>query len=150
MLAEHGVGGRCAVTAVTAQTDRHVAAVRFVPAEVITKQIECALQTGVKAIKIGMLGTPEIVGAVTSALAEVTLPIVIDPVLLSSSGHPLLDPAGREMLLTNLAPRAARLTPSSSREVCGPLGVLLGRCMAAGQRCELILRILADDSAILL
>ena len=112
VLGEFGVRGRCAITAVTAQTDERVAAVHLVPADVIARQIECALQAGVQAIKIGMLGTAEIVSAVARALAEVSLPIVIDPVLLSSSGHPLLDPAGREALLTLLAPRAALLTPN--------------------------------------
>lgn len=118
VLAERGVRGRCAITAVTAQTDERVAAVHLIPAEVIVRQIECALQAGVQAVKIGMLGTAEIVHAVARALAEVSLPIVIDPVLLSSSGHPLLDPAGREALRTLLAPRAALLTPNLPEAQC--------------------------------
>ncbi len=92
------------------------------PADMVTTQIECALQDGVDAIKIGMLGTAATVRAVSAALLDVTLPIVIDPVLMSSSGALLLDGEGQDELMRLLAPRCALLTPNlmeAHRLLCG-------------------------------
>ncbi len=97
-----------ALTAVTAQTDRRVAAVHPVPPGVVRAQIAAAGTVG--AVKLGMLCDRDIVLAVADALPDA--PLVLDPVLRSSSGHALLDPEGAEALLTRLLPRTTLLTPN--------------------------------------
>ena len=97
-----------AVTAVTAQTDGGVRAVQLLAPEVVAEQIRCA--GPVDAIKIGMLGTAAIVDAVARALPPA--PLVVDPVLASSSGHALLDTEGRHRLISDLLPRTSLLTPN--------------------------------------
>jgi hydroxymethylpyrimidine/phosphomethylpyrimidine kinase len=112
----------CAVTAVTAQSDRAVTAVHHVPAEVVRAQIMAAFATRrVDAIKIGMLGTRATVEAVADALAGQGLPVVIDPVLVSSSGGVLLDQDGRTALIESLFPTATLVTPNVP-EVAALLG----------------------------
>jgi hydroxymethylpyrimidine/phosphomethylpyrimidine kinase len=101
------------VTAVTAQTDARVSAVHVVPAELVRAQMAAGFSTQtVHAIKTGMLATRAIVLAVAAALPAAAPPIVVDPVLCSSSGEQLLDSAGREALCTALLPRTSLLTPN--------------------------------------
>lgn len=108
-----GVYAQTAVTAVTAQNTRGVRAIHWISPDMVRGQIEAALHDiGAEAIKIGMLGSAAIVGAVADALEQVDLPIVLDPVLLSTSGAALLDAAGVAVLKTRLLPRATLLTPN--------------------------------------
>lgn len=113
-LTRFGVEALCAVTAVTAQTDREVSAIELLPAAVVQAQISAALATGrAAAVKIGMLGDREIVAAVAQALPpRERLPLVLDPVLAASSGGSLLDAAGRAALTALLLPRTTLLTPN--------------------------------------
>lgn len=99
---------RVAVTAVTAQNDHAVSAVHVMPADVVVDQIEMAGSVG--AVKIGMLATAAIVEAVATALPRA--PCVLDPVLMSSSGHMLLDDLGLSALLERLLPKVDLLTPN--------------------------------------
>ena len=127
VLNDLGVYALCVVTAVTAQSDRAVTAVHHLPPEVIRAQIRAALDTRpVNAVKIGMLGTQATVEAVAEALAETHtplpgraktlslrgVPLVIDPVLVSSSGGILLDEGGRAALTGALFPTATLVTPN--------------------------------------
>lgn len=97
------------VTAVTAQTDRAVTGLQLVTPDMVAAQIAAALsQSKVKAVKIGMLGTPEIALAAAMALETSTLPVVLDPVLVSSSGKALMS----GMLPSPLIRRADLLTPN--------------------------------------
>jgi len=113
-LARCGAQVLCAVTAVTVQSDSRVTAVHPVPPDTVRAQIEAALATGrVGAIKIGMLATRAIALTVAACLPpREQVPIVLDPVLASSSGAALLDAAGREALRDNLVPRATLVTPN--------------------------------------
>jgi hydroxymethylpyrimidine/phosphomethylpyrimidine kinase len=123
----------CVVTAVTAQSDTHLAAVHVVPARLVRAQITAALATRrVDAIKIGMLATRATVLAVAAALPVTAPPVVLDPVLASSSGGELLDSAGRSALCAALLPRATLLTPNIP-EAAALLGT--GR---AGSEAELL------------
>lgn len=114
VLSRLGVEAMCAVTAVTAQSDRRVASVHPVPPEVIRAQIECAIETRAPdAIKIGMLADRATVEAVSASLpGHPFAPLVLDPVLAASSGGILLDEAGRAALVTELLPRASIVTPN--------------------------------------
>lgn len=114
VLAHFGCDALCAVTAVTAQTDAQVAAIHVVPAHVVSAQIGSAfVGRRVGAIKIGMLATAATVQAVTQSLPPRSIvPLVLDPVLASSSGAALLDGPGRDALRAQLLPRATLLTPN--------------------------------------
>ena len=113
-LARFGTQVLCAVTAVTVQSDSRVSAVHPLPPQLVRAQIEAALATGrVGAIKIGMLGTGAVALAVAACLPpRERVPLVLDPVLASSSGAALLDAGGREALRDNLVPRATLVTPN--------------------------------------
>jgi hydroxymethylpyrimidine/phosphomethylpyrimidine kinase len=126
-LARLGARALCVVTAVTAQSDTRVTAVHVVPAEVVRAQIAAAFATArVEAIKIGMLATAATVRAVAAALPPRVPPLVLDPVLASSSGGELLDDGGRAALRTTLLPRTTLLTPNIPEAAvllgarCGP------------------------------
>lgn len=123
VLADSGCEALCAVTAVTAQTHGQVVGVHHVPPQVVRAQIRAAFDTTtVAAIKIGMLGTRATVSAVADSLAHTgTIPIVLDTVLLSSSGGVLLDEEGRAEMRTRLFPLATLLTPNipEAATLCG-------------------------------
>jgi hydroxymethylpyrimidine/phosphomethylpyrimidine kinase len=136
-LTEFSVDALCVVTAVTAQSDRRVTAIHHVPPEIIRAQVLAALATRrVGAIKIGMLGTRATVDAVAESLAAAlreraaaeTIPLVIDPVLVSSSGGVLLEETGRAELLQKLLPLATLVTPNVPE-----VAALLGEPVAAGE-----------------
>ena len=127
VLGDFSVDALCVVTAVTAQSDQKVTGIHHVPPEIVRAQLTAALATRpVGAIKIGMLGTSATVEAVAEALPTSDVPIVLDPVLVSSSGGVLLDDAGRMALIRLLLPRATLVTPNVP-EVAALLGETLAR-----------------------
>jgi hydroxymethylpyrimidine/phosphomethylpyrimidine kinase len=114
VLADFSADALCVITAVTVQSDSRLTGVHHIPPEVIRAQVAAAFEARrIDAIKIGMLGTRATVDAVVDSLAHsVSLPIVLDPVLVSSSGGVLLDAGGRDAMRRNLFPRAALVTPN--------------------------------------
>jgi len=114
VLAERGVRASLAVTAVTAQTHERVVAVEPMPPALVMAQMEAALEAGpVGAIKIGMLATGGAVEAVASVLRKHTdIPVVLDPVLVSSSGGRLLERDGVAVLKQDLLPLCRLVTPN--------------------------------------
>jgi hydroxymethylpyrimidine/phosphomethylpyrimidine kinase len=109
----HGVYAQTAITAVTVQDTHKVYSVNPVSPDIVRAQIDAALNDiGADAIKIGMLGNAAIAAAVADALEGNDIPLVLDTVILSSSGAPLLDDAGIAILKTRLIPRAALVTPN--------------------------------------
>jgi hydroxymethylpyrimidine/phosphomethylpyrimidine kinase len=101
------------VTAVTAQDTEGVHAVTPVPPDMVRAQIGAALgDIGADAVKIGMLANAEVAAAVVDALANFSAPMVLDPVLLSTSGTPLLAGDGIGILKSRLLPRAFLITPN--------------------------------------
>jgi hydroxymethylpyrimidine kinase/phosphomethylpyrimidine kinase len=110
----HGVWGCLAVTAVTAQNTVTVQATEVLPAWLIRAQMEAVVaDIGVGATKTGMLGGAEVVSAVAQAARDLELgPLVVDPVVLSSTGIPLLDGAGLDALRSQLLPLASLVTPN--------------------------------------
>ena len=123
VLADCDCEALCAICAVTAQTHGHVVSVHHVPPEIVRTQIRAALDsTAVAAIKIGMLGTSATVSAVADSLSRIgKTPVVLDPVLLSSSGGVLLDDEGRVEMRARLFPLATLLTPNipEAATLCG-------------------------------
>lgn len=114
-----GVYGASIITAVTAQNTRAVTAVHGIPPEVIAAQIEAVLtDLDVRAIKIGMLATPEIIETVARGLSDYSGPIVLDPVMIAKSGDALLARDAIRTLRDVLLPRATVLTPNLPEAAC--------------------------------
>ncbi|MGO2004284.1 bifunctional hydroxymethylpyrimidine kinase/phosphomethylpyrimidine kinase [Arthrobacter rhombi] len=121
-IAACGGYGMAAITALTAQNTRGVTAVHTPPAGFLTQQLETvSADVRIDAVKIGMLATAEVIEATTSWLG--TRPgtaVVVDPVLISTSGDRLLE-RDAEAALRRLLPLADVLTPNIAE-----LAVLLG------------------------
>ncbi|HEY6926365.1 MAG TPA: hydroxymethylpyrimidine/phosphomethylpyrimidine kinase [Steroidobacteraceae bacterium] len=181
VLSDFAVDALCVATAVTAQSDKRVLAIHYVPPEIIRTQLMAAFETRrVGAVKVGMLGNRATVEAVAATLAatvaamvaeaglpgapavaapggdtpgetdrvsgtegrpgrlsrllshglasHATVPIVVDPVLVSSSGRVLLDSRGRAALLEKLLPLATLVTPNVPE-----IAALLGEPIAADE-----------------
>jgi hydroxymethylpyrimidine/phosphomethylpyrimidine kinase len=113
-FAAFGVYGTSAITAITAQNTLGIQAVAPLSADLVTAQVEAvAGDIAIHATKIGMLATSAIVEAVAAAIKELELPLVVlDPVLVSTSGEPLLDEEGIRALCTELIPQARVVTPN--------------------------------------
>ena len=113
-FAAFGIYGTSAITAVTAQNTSGIVATEALSADLITSQIEAlAGDIAIHATKTGMLVNAAIVEAVAAAVEELELPlVVVDPVLVSTSGTRLLDDDGIQMLCAELIPRAAVVTPN--------------------------------------
>jgi hydroxymethylpyrimidine/phosphomethylpyrimidine kinase len=114
-FARCGVHGLTAITALTAQSTVGVTAVHPVPGEFIVEQVRTVAEDiGVDAVKIGMLGTANVVRAVREALGHIGdgVPIVIDPVMVAESGAVLLDDEARAAIITELLPLATVITPN--------------------------------------
>lgn len=114
-----GVYGASVITAITAQNTRAVTAVHSIPLEVISAQIEAVLSDlDVRAIKIGMLATPGIIGCVHEALSAFSGEIVLDPVMIAKSGDALLAADAVDSLRKELVPGATVLTPNLPEAAC--------------------------------
>ena len=101
------------VTAVTAQTDGRLHSAFALAPALIRQQIETALAGGgIGAVKIGMLANEAIVREVTDRLRDAGLPVVLDPVLRSSSGGALLSATGAKALLRDLLSVTTLVTPN--------------------------------------
>jgi len=113
-FAAFGLYGASAITAITVQSTKGVEAVAPLAADLVTAQIEAvAGDLALHATKIGMLATAAIVEAVAAAIEELELPLVVlDPVLVSTSGDRLLDPDGVQTLCMELMPLARVVTPN--------------------------------------
>jgi hydroxymethylpyrimidine/phosphomethylpyrimidine kinase len=109
-----GVYGASVIAALTAQNTRGVSGIHAVPPEFVRAQMDAVFDDlAVGAIKIGMLGQSTTIEAIASGLAQRTaVPVVIDPVMVATSGDRLLEPASVEALRTRLIPIAAVITPN--------------------------------------
>jgi hydroxymethylpyrimidine/phosphomethylpyrimidine kinase len=112
--AAFGVFGASAITAITAQNTRGVRAVHLVPLDMLAAQIDAVLDdVPIGAIKIGMVGSRAVAETIAAALARhAPRPLVVDPVLIATSGDSLGDRETPEALLKHLVPHAACLTPN--------------------------------------
>jgi hydroxymethylpyrimidine/phosphomethylpyrimidine kinase len=124
-----------AITAITAQNTRGVFGVERVSPAMVRSQIAVVLDDiGTDVIKIGMLGDAEIVHIVADALAAISAPIVLDPVMIAKGGRSLLAPEAVSALRDRLVPMAALVTPNApeAEALAGaPVGDLDGQRRAA-------------------
>jgi len=143
-----GVYGASVVTALTAQNTRGVQAIHEVPAEFVTRQIESVFSDlTVGAVKIGMLSRPEVILAVADGLARhaTGIPVVLDPVMIATSGDRLIADEAVAVLRERLLPQVDLVTPNLP-EAAVLLGddseedgaVLAQRLVALGARAVLV------------
>ena len=109
-----GCFGISAITAITAQNTVGVADIHPVPSEMIKQQIKAVLEDiGSDAVKIGMLHSSEVIKAVAEMLEKYEVKnIVIDPVMVATSGDVLLQDSAIESLKKILLPMADIITPN--------------------------------------
>lgn len=104
-----------AITALTAQNTLGISAILPVPADFVRQQMAAVLSDiGADCVKTGMLHDAGVIAAVADCLAAMapTVPLVLDPVMVSTSGTRLLDEAALALLKARLIPRATVLTPN--------------------------------------
>ena len=108
-----GVHGMSVVTAVTAQNSVGVTGVWDLPQEAVRAQLRAVVDDiGVDAVKTGMLSSASLTALVADELADLSVPLVIDPVGVSKHGDVLLAEDAVEVLRTRLLPLATVLTPN--------------------------------------
>jgi len=110
-----GSYGMTVLTALAVQNTMGVRLCYMIPSDIIKEQLETIFEDiPPKAIKIGMLFNEEIINTVHDFLTKnnVKVPIVIDPVMVSKSGDPLLLSEARECLIKKLIPLATIVTPN--------------------------------------
>ncbi|MEW6668269.1 MAG: bifunctional hydroxymethylpyrimidine kinase/phosphomethylpyrimidine kinase [Thermodesulfobacteriota bacterium] len=136
-----GAHALTAVTALTAQNSRNVAAIQKVPARFVSRQIETILvDTYPDAVKIGMLYTASCVREVARILRKHPLPrTVLDPVLKASTGRALLEPEALAPLQRLLLPRVLVVTPN-----LGEASVLSGRRVGTVREMQEAARVIHD------
>lgn len=113
-FAAHGTFGMSVITAVTAQNTCGVTMVQDIDCDVVKAQIEAVFDDiRVDAVKIGMVSRPDIIRTIAECLRKYRPEIiVVDPVMISKSGYPLLAPEACETLIKELLPLATLLTPN--------------------------------------
>jgi hydroxymethylpyrimidine/phosphomethylpyrimidine kinase len=125
-----GVYGASVITALTAQNTRGVTGIHDVPPDFVTAQIDAVFSDiAVDAVKIGMLSRPETIRAVADGLRRwKPSHVVLDPVMVATSGDMLLVPEARDSLVSELFPLATLITPNMSEAA-----VLTGMPVAASE-----------------
>ena len=119
-----GCYGMTAITALTAQNTLGVRAIHGVPPDMLQAQIDAVVEDiGVDAVKIGMLHAPEVVAVVADAIRRHRLPhVVLDPVMVATSGDRLTTEQTVQVLVRELFPLAEVVTPNLDEAA-----LLLGR-----------------------
>ena len=112
-FAFHLVHGTSALTCITAQNTMGVSRVDALPSASVVAQIQAVTDDiGVQAAKTGMLLNQDIIAAVARQVAHTIPNLVVDPVMVSRTGAPLIDDAAIAALKTQLLPLATILTPN--------------------------------------
>ena len=131
-----------AITAITVQNTLGVQAVHPVPLDILRGQIDAVLSDiGADAVKIGMLHSSEVVILVAEMIEKYGITnVVLDPVMVSTSGHRLIEEDAVEVIKSRLLPLARVITPNV------PEAEILAGCKIAGEdEFEAIARRLSDN-----
>jgi hydroxymethylpyrimidine/phosphomethylpyrimidine kinase len=110
---QFGVYGEAAIALLTVQNTRTVSRVEILDPALVREQVSAVLEDiPPHAAKTGALGNEEVVCAVAELARDFGFPLVVDPVMISKHGAPLIEEAARTALLKGLLPRAALVTPN--------------------------------------
>lgn len=108
-----GLYGEAVITLLTAQNTQGVRRVEVVSAELVAEQIRAVVaDIPPNAAKTGALGNAKVVEAVAEMAESFAFPLVVDPVMASKNGAPMLEPDARSAFLDKLAPLTFLLTPN--------------------------------------
>ncbi len=109
----HGVFGLSAITSILAETPHEIRQLEHVDIPLLQKQIHILLETyPIASIKTGLLPSRRAIIAISEILAKTTIPLVIDPILIASTGNRLTDDSSTEALTSRLFPLATLVTPN--------------------------------------
>jgi len=127
-----GVYGASVITALTAQNTKGVTGIHGVPAEFVTAQIDAVFSDlAVGAVKIGMVALPTVMDAIAAGLRRWSPQhVVLDPVMVATSGDRLLAAEAVDALRSSLVPLASIITPNLP-EAADLLGEPMARDQAA-------------------
>ncbi|SFE79475.1 bifunctional hydroxymethylpyrimidine kinase/phosphomethylpyrimidine kinase [Alteribacillus iranensis] len=105
--------GMAVVTSVVSQNTEGVRDVWHVPVELIKSQLNAVFEdTRPQAVKTGMLATPEIINSVADRIEAEKVPLVVDPVMVATSGDSLMEEETEKLMRTRLLPLATIITPN--------------------------------------
>lgn len=108
-----GVYGTSVIAVLTAQNTKSVMKIREVEPGMVRAQIDAVLNDiSIDAIKVGMVYSKEVVNAVASALRDVKMPVILDPIFKASTGPPLLRSDAYSSFVNKLVPLASVVTPN--------------------------------------
>lgn len=108
-----GVYGCAAITAVTAQNPEEILRIDTIPAAGVSSQIDAVMKKiAVRCAKSGMLGSAENAAAVADAVKRHKLRLICDPVMISTSGHKLIEEKAIDVMKKELFPSSAWITPN--------------------------------------
>lgn len=132
-FAAYGLHGLSAIAALTAQNTQGVQAIHVPPPKFLRAQLDSVFSDfDIRAVKIGMLANKAVIDAVADALEKYRPKhVVLDPVMVSSSGHALLEPRAIRCLVRRLFPLAAVITPNIDEAA-----LLLGHGIADDEEAE--------------
>ena len=113
-ISAHGAYGMTVLTSITAQNTKEVTAVHDLPSSMIEAQLDAVFSDfDVSVVKTGMLSTSAIIETVYKKLTHYQVTnLIVDPVMVSKSGYPLLQKEAIQALKTHLIPKALLLTPN--------------------------------------
>lgn len=110
---QHGVYGTSVVTLLTVQNTQSVSVVEVLDREFVLAQLDAVIEDiAPQAAKTGALGNAAIIEATADRAEEFTFPLVVDPVMVSKHGAPLIDADAVQVLKTRLLPNSVLVTPN--------------------------------------
>ena len=110
---QHGIYGTSVLSLLTVQNTCRVSSVQHLRPEFVLAQLDAVLEDlPPQAAKTGALGTREIIEAIAARAAQFSFPLVVDPVMISKHGAPLINEDARSTLAQKLLPHAALVTPN--------------------------------------
>src|SRR5438270_13566949 len=110
---QFGVYGEAVITLLTVQNTQRVSRVEVLPLDLVREQIEAVIQDiPPMAAKTGALGNVEIVETVGNLARTFRFPLIVDPVMISKHGAPLLSPQAEHAIAEKLIPHAQLVTPN--------------------------------------
>lgn len=110
---QFGVFGTSVVTLLTVQNTQAVSGLRMLPPEFVAEQFDAvASDFSLAGMKTGALGSAEIIETVAACVKTRSCPLIVDPVMISKHGHPLMDPDAQAALREELIPGSDVVTPN--------------------------------------
>lgn len=119
---QHGVYATTVVTLLTVQNTRAVTDVRVLDPDFVIAQLEAVLQDiPPTAAKTGALGDCDVIRRISRAAQQFRFPVIVDPVMISKHGHPLIEERAVEAVINELLPVAYLVTPNrlEASRLCG-------------------------------